>query len=138
VPVLEEVEAMTAEPFTIALPWMAPPLSLNDREHWRPKAKRVKAARTEVRWAVRGTSPRPPRVEAAEVVLHWRIPNRIRRDLDNLSASLKPAIDALVDEHILPDDDWTHVLLAGSRIHPPEPGQRAAMWLEVIPKEPIS
>jgi crossover junction endodeoxyribonuclease RusA len=131
-------EVDMTEPFTITLPWRSPPLSLNDREHWRPKAKKVKEIRAEVRWAVRATKPRPPRIEAAEVVLHWRIHDRRRRDLDNLAATLKPAIDALVDEHVLPDDDWTHVLLAGSRIHPPEPGQRAAMWLEVIPKEPIS
>lgn len=127
------------QPFTIALPWRSPPLSLNDRMHWRPKFEKTKRVQGEARWAIRtALGRRSVRLAAAEVVLHWRVPDWRARDLDNLSATLKPAIDALVDEAVLPGDDWRRVLMSGSRIHPPEPGQRAAMWLEITPKEPIA
>lgn len=120
---------------TIPLPWARPPMSLNDRQHWRPKAEKTKRVRLEALFAIRSARPRPKPVEAADVVLHWRVPDWRRRDLDNLAATLKPTIDALVDAGVLPDDDWQHVHLSASRIHPPEPGQRTAMWLEITPKE---
>ena len=86
---------MTASTLVVPLPWLSPPLSLNDREHWRPKAAKVRAARTEARWAIRAV--RLPRLPAAEVVLVWRVRDWRRRDLDNLTATLKPCIDALVE-----------------------------------------
>ena len=116
---------------TIPLPWAAPPLSLNDRMHWRPKAEKVRQAREAARWAIRAAQPRPTPMAAAEVVLHWRVPNLIRRDLDNLAATLKPVIDALVDEGVLPDDDWRHVTRASSEIHPPDPNRRPSVWVQI-------
>lgn len=113
----------------VNLPWPAPPLSLNDRQHWRPKAAKVRTARDDARWAIKAA--RLPRLPAAEVVLVWRVRDRRRRDLDNLVATLKPCLDALVDEGVLPDDDWTHVRLASTRIDPPNPERTCAVWLEI-------
>ena len=132
-------ERVTARPsavgtYSVPLTWISPPLSLNDRDHWRAHARKVAVARDEARWAIRAA--RLPALPAAAVFLNWRLPNNRRRDLDNLAASLKPAIDALVDEGVLPDDDWRHVVTSGCRITPPEPNTPASMWLTVTPKEP--
>lgn len=113
----------------VPLPWPKPPLSLNDRDHWRPKAAKVANARAQARWAIRAA--RLPAFETVHLTLHWRIPDRRRRDLDNLAATLKPVTDALVDEGRIPDDDWQHVLAATTRIHPPDPHARQGLWLEL-------
>lgn len=125
-------------PLIVPLPWPKPPLSLNDRMHWRPKYEKTKRVQGEALLAIRASRPRLPELDAAEVVLCWRVPDLVRRDLDNVVATLKPAIDALVQAGVLPRDDWKHVHLAASRIDPPEPGRRAGVWLEITPKEPLS
>lgn len=113
----------------IPLTWDRPPLSLNDRGHWRVRAKHTAQVREQARWSIRSARP-APRATAA-VTLVWRVPDNRRRDLDNLSATLKPTIDALVDEGVLPDDDWRHVTRATCRIEPPDKELGVAMWLEL-------
>jgi crossover junction endodeoxyribonuclease RusA len=120
--------------YLVPLPWLAPPLSLNDHEHWRERHRKGAAAKTDAHWAIKAA--RLPKMPAAAVVLHWRVPNWGRRDLDNMAASLKPAIDALVAAGVVPDDDWRHVVFSASKIHPPQPQQPAAMWLAVSPRDP--
>lgn len=128
---------MTAPLIVVPLPWARPPLSLNDRMHWRPKYEKTKRVQGEALLAIRAARPRVPRLLAAELVLCWRVPDLRARDLDNVIATLKPVADALVAAGVLPKDDWQHVHLASSRIDPPEPGRRAAVWLEITPKEPL-
>lgn len=113
----------------VPLPWAKPPLSLNDRDHWRVKARKVALARDQARWAIRAA--RIPAFETVHLTLHWRVPDRRRRDLDNLAATLKPVTDALVDEKCIPDDDWRHVLAATTQIHAPDPRARQGVWLEL-------
>lgn len=111
----------------IPLPWAKPPLTGNDRGHtrWTPFA-RVKG---EAQAAIRAARPEP--MIGAEVTLHWRIPNKGRRDSDNINATLKACLDALVAEGVLPDDSWVHVPRSGNEIHPPN-GEPAAMWLTLV------
>lgn len=111
---------------TIPLPWEKPPLTGNDRGHTRytPFA-RVKA---EARCAIHNAKVRP--LVGANVTLHWRIPNKRRRDSDNMGPTLKACLDALVAEGVLPDDSWVHVPKSGNEIHPPN-GEDAAMWVEL-------
>lgn len=123
------------DPFIVRLPWPKPPLSLNDRMHWRPKYEATKRVQGEALICIRNTKPRLPRLVAAEVVLCWRVPDLRERDLDNVVATLKPVIDALVQAGVLPKDDWKHVRQASTRIDPPEPGKKVAVWLEVTPRE---
>lgn len=113
----------------IPLPFATPPLSLNDRDHWRTKARKVSSTRDTARWAIRAA--RIPTFTTARVLLHYRVPDNRRRDLDNLAATLKPVIDALVDEGRLPDDDWRHVISASVQMHPPDPRARQGLWLEL-------
>ena len=111
---------------TIPLPWVKPPLTGNDRGHTRYSPfTRIKG---EAQAAIRAARPQP--VAYASVTLHWLIPNRGRRDSDNLGATLKAVLDALVAEKVLPDDSWKHVPHSGCEIHPPT-GEPAAMWVEI-------
>ncbi|WP_202033169.1 hypothetical protein [Nocardioides sp. WS12] len=115
--------------YEIPLPWTAPPISPNDRGHWATKARATGQARTEARWAIRAA--KVPLLDGCEVTLHWRVPDMRRRDADNLAATKKVVTDALVDEGVLGDDSWVHVAASTERIHPPEKGLPAAMWLSL-------
>lgn len=123
---------------TIPLVWTAPPITKNDtRRHGNHHAMRHKWANAlgEARWAIRAARPEP--LEHAVVTLHWRQPDRRRRDGDGAAPTLSACLDALVLEEVLPDDSWQHVLHSGVTCHPPVAGQPAAMWLTVDePEEP--
>ena len=88
----------------IRLPYVKPPLSLNDREHWAPRAKRVKEVRTASALLARQAGI--PRLESARVRLVWLVSDRRKRDRENIVATLKPAIDGLVDAGVIEDDAW--------------------------------
>lgn len=113
---------------TIPLPWTAPPVSQNDRQHHHVKAKAVALALAEARMAIRVARVEP--VAGAEVTLHYRVPDRRRRDADNLAVVLKVCQDALVAEGVIPRDDWVCVPKSGQQIHPPT-DEPSAMWLEL-------
>lgn len=116
---------------TIPLPWPKPPLSQNDRNDRRTGgARKIAEAKRQAAAAIAAASPRP--VAGANVDIHWAIPTRHRRDGDNLGPTLKVCLDALVAEGVLPDDSWAHVPRSGHVIHPPQPDQPAAMWLELL------
>lgn len=88
--------------WVLDLPWTAPPLSLNDRGHWRVKAKKTAHARALVTLTTRGNLV--PRLAACDVVLTYNPRDKRRRDADNLVALLKVACDAIVDAGVVPDD----------------------------------
>lgn len=110
---------------TIALPWAAPPISQNDRQHHHVKAKAVALALAEARMAIRAAQVEP--IVGAVVTLHYRAPDHRRRDADNLAATHKVVQDALVAEGVIPRDDWVHVPSSGQTIHPPD--GPAALWV---------
>lgn len=113
----------------IPLPWVKPPLSQNDRNDRRTGgARKIAEAKAQAQWAIKAARVTP--ITGAVVVLHWLIPNKIRRDCDNLGPTLKVCQDALVAEGVLPDDSWQHVPRSGHEIHPPT-GEPARMWLEL-------
>ncbi|KAB2809240.1 hypothetical protein F9L07_19560 [Pimelobacter simplex] len=114
---------------TIPLPWTSPPLAQNDRHHWATKARAFAEAKNNARWHIRAARISP--IVGAEVTLHWRVPDRRIRDADGPAPTLKAVLDALVAEKVLPADDWVHVPACGVRIHPPEKGMPAAMWVEL-------
>jgi hypothetical protein len=116
---------------SIALPWMKPPLVQNDRQHWAAKAKAFAEVKSAARWAIRAARPR--KLQAAEVTLHYRVPDDKVRDSDGPAPTLKAVLDALVDEGVLPADDWHHVPAVGVRIHPPRPRLPAALWVTLTP-----
>jgi crossover junction endodeoxyribonuclease RusA len=81
----------------VALPWPDKALSPNARVHWRrwhAAAKSYKrTAWVMARHALQGRQF--PAEGPISVRLVFRPPNLIRRDVDNMLASLKPAIDGI-------------------------------------------
>ena len=118
-------------PADIALPWPRPTLSKNEvrRTHYQAEAKARRLAIDEARWAIRAA--RRELVPYADVTLHWRMPNRGRRDGDGAQWQLSVCLDALVEEGVLHDDSWVCVRHSGVTTHAPEPGMPGGMWLEV-------
>ncbi len=80
--------------------WVRPPLSANDRMHWRRKAQLTSTVRSAARLAF-ANHPPAPRVE---VRMTWVVTTRHRRDADNTVPTLKAICDGLVDAGIVPDD----------------------------------
>lgn len=109
----------------IQLPWQKPPLAQNDRQHHMVKAKAFAAAKDDARWAIRAARVAP--IVGAVVTLHYRVPDKRRRDADGPAPTLKAVLDALVAEGVLPDDSWVCVPSCAVVIHPPQ--GPPAMWL---------
>lgn len=122
----------------IHLGYVRPPLSLNDRKHWRSRHRVVREVRTRVSWRVRQAAGRAglttPHVH---VQLAYVPPDARVRDPDNLVATLKPCIDALTQTGkdrgwpaypLVADDDPAHVSWSPPRIDRPD-GHGPRMWL---------
>lgn len=108
------------------------PLSLNDRMHWAVKAKATREVRESV-WAA-ARALRVPSLGHVHVRLVYVPRDSRRRDTDNLWATAKPAIDALVDAGVIPDDTSRYVTRHEPLIEEPVrdlPGAR--VWLTVWP-----
>lgn len=119
----------------IVLPFEHPPLTKNQvrRLHFRTEAKLRANAIESARSAIRAANIAP--MNAAVIVLNWRVPNNRRRDGDGADPTKALLIDALVLEGVLPDDSFRNVVHSGITTHPPIPGQPGAMWLAVTPIE---
>lgn len=95
----------------------------NARGHWAKKARAVKGYRRTADLTARSLvrASERPRWECAELRSTWYLPDRRRRDPDNLIASMKAGIDGLRDADILADDRglviWPPVL----RVDPERP-----------------
>lgn len=85
-------------------------LSLNDRDHYRARAVKVKAWRTHAEHAVRAAGV--PTLARATITGHIYKNRAGRYDPHNLFATLKPIIDGIVDAGTLADDDHTHLRAA--------------------------
>ncbi len=88
--------------WSIRLPWASLPLSANGREGWRKKAAITAEIRDTMRWLLKAAKI-PPLVKIS-VQLIWVASTVRRRDTDNTVATMKPVVDAIVDEGIVPDD----------------------------------
>lgn len=117
----------------IDLPWTSPPLRANDRRSWQAQHRTKSKALDEARWAIRAAHIEP--IVGAVVTLHYRVPDRRRRDSDGPEPTKKAVIDALVLEGVLPDDCWINVPRSSVEIHPPTE-EGPAMWLELTEVHP--
>lgn len=119
--------------YPITLPYPKPPLSLNDRGQT-PGARAARSAvaatiKHDVKALAKSAGIGPQ--EHIHVRLHYRPPNRIRRDADNLVATLKPCLDGLVAAEIIPDDTPQHLDWSAPRIHEPVTSREPLLWLTV-------
>lgn len=116
-------------PMVVHLRTSVRPLTHNDRFHWRKRARLVAKIREDVGWAAKAKKI-PPATEVT-VQLNYR-PGDGRpsvTDAPNLTATSKPAIDALVDAGVVPDDRDRYVTEEMPVIHR-GPGVRRC-WLVV-------
>lgn len=77
-----------------------PPLTSNQRIHWRTRAALTKDVRSLTASKANGI----PAMTACSVSLSWIVNDKRRRDADNLVPTLKAMCDGLVDAGIVPDD----------------------------------
>jgi len=81
----------------ITLPWPSAKLSPNARGKWAKKDDNRKAARSAGYWAAKQAGVGPDGFQFDEMALTFHPPDRRRRDLDNMLASCKAAIDGVSD-----------------------------------------
>ena len=91
---------------TFTLPWPPRTLSPNTRKHWRAHAAAKKGYRTACAWhaTCQGAKKLPP--GKLTVSLRFVPPDRRRRDLDNLIASMKSGLDGLADALGVDDNNF--------------------------------
>lgn len=97
-------------------------LSLNSRAHWSRRAEANRSLR-EVAY-FKAKEAELPRLRRGAVVVEFYLPDRRRRDLDNLLAACKPAIDGLVAAHVFEDDSINHITrITASYVGQKTPGE---------------
>lgn len=95
--------------FTLVFDWTRPPLTMNDRKHWRERAKATRLMRQAASWQARAARL-PADLPHVTVALTWVVKDRIRRDGgENLAPTFKALLDGLVDYGLVADDDQKHV-----------------------------
>lgn len=119
--------------WTIPLPYPGPPLSLNDRRSWQARHRITKQVRRDACLLARAN--RIPALDRCCVQLLYAPPDRRRRDDDNLTATLKPLCDGLVDAGIVPDDTVQFMVKPSPRLVA-APRPRAQLWLLVTELPP--
>lgn len=112
----------------IDLPYLKPPLSLNQRMHWAPKRERVAQLRSDaIRLALYHRLPKG--LDRVHIALHWQPTIRRNRDVDNPTPTLKALVDGLTAYGLTVDDDSEHVT-SGCVIDPVAPTAR--LWLRIV------
>ena len=108
----------------ISLSWPAKELNPNSRAHWAKRAKAAKAYRSEA-WATAWQAYKPFSFDSGRVTvsLLFEPPDKRRRDLDNMLASLKPAIDGIADAIGIDDENFSLLIRRGE----PTKGGRVAV-----------
>lgn len=93
----------------VTLPWPQRGLSPNARLHWAAKSKLVKRAKGDAFMLARSARPRdwPAGISSAIVAITFCPPDRRPRDLDNLVASMKAALDGIACAAGCDDSRWS-------------------------------
>jgi crossover junction endodeoxyribonuclease RusA len=117
-----------ARHWTFDLP-MTAPLSLNGREHWRVKAKKVAQVRKDACLSARAAHI--PHCSRISVELHYAPRDMRRRDPLNLVATLKPVEDGLVDAGVVPDDTPQYVLPTMPVVDAPIHGKHGRIYVVI-------
>lgn len=123
-----------ADVFVVPLPYLRPPLSLNQRLHWAAKAIKTQDIRKAVAVLARqhrtfvGGRVTWPVKPPVTVELVWTVTDRRHRDTDNPVPTLKACIDGLRDSGLLRDDSSEYVPWSRTRI---VLGAKAGLRLEI-------
>lgn len=104
----------TRREWTLTLPYLVPPLTLNHSHHW-TKTRVIRIGiRDAACWLAKAA--KIPKLTAVTLELVYHPRDSIRRDADNMAATMKPAIDGLVLAGVLDDDNAKHVLSTTQRV----------------------
>jgi Holliday junction resolvase RusA-like endonuclease len=118
--------------WTLALPYLAPPLTLNQRMHWAPRNRITQEIKQAVYVLAHGVNL-PQGLDRVTVTLHWRPATTRKRDNDNISPTLKAAVDGLVMYGLVQDDNTDH-LTSATVIDPTgKPGRVYVIIRELTP-----
>ena len=124
---------------SLDLPWPPAELNPNVRGHWADRHRATAQYRSDCFLITRDMINRAGRIKArvpvplptpvSATVTFW-MPNRRRRDLDNLLAAMKPAWDGLVDAGLLADDNADQLSIT---LKPPEyASSRGAAGVQLV------
>jgi crossover junction endodeoxyribonuclease RusA len=108
------------------------PWTLNDRPHWAKRRANSAQIYSEVGWRVR--QQRIPRQAHVTVQLHYAPGDNRRRDVDNLVASAKAAVDAIVRAGVVVDDRPEFVTHLMPAIHGGRCERRLWLVVETTPR----
>jgi crossover junction endodeoxyribonuclease RusA len=106
---------MTRE-WRLPLPYTAPPLSLNGRDHWTKRHRLTRQVIDDVTLLIH--AHKVPALDEATIWLEWTPAVRRQRDTDNLEPTRKAGIDAIVRAGRLPNDTPEYVRRPENRILP--------------------
>lgn len=126
----------------LLLSFTKPPLTLNDRFHWRKVHSLRKQVEDEVAGLIELARDQgidlevPPGMRLA-VELHYQPRVRRVRDTDNLVATLKPVADAVARAGLVPDDTPEFMAKPEPVIHLREDRAPVALWARLIPAPPL-
>lgn len=98
---------------TFTFPWPHRELSPNARVDRFTKAKRVKAYRTGTAWEAKAAGVARMDPQPLHLTITFQPPDARNRDLDNMLASIKAALDGLSDVLGVDDSLWSLTLLRG-------------------------
>ena len=111
---------------SLTFPWPPKELSPNvaRRLHWAKKATATKQYRSDCGWEAKlQTWDKDDKAYYFEslaspvlATVTFHVKDKIRRDIGNLDASLKPLWDGIVDAGILADDDYKHLRHGESKV----------------------
>lgn len=97
----------------INLPWPHRDLSPNARVHWRVKHRRCHSYRHTCSWACVDQGVRKIDAQAIKATIIFFPPDARRRDVDNMLASIKAAIDAVAEAIGIDDSKFNIELCRG-------------------------
>ncbi|MFL6112199.1 MAG: hypothetical protein ACJ786_12725 [Catenulispora sp.] len=116
--------------FTVELPAALVLLTANERPHWARRNAVTGAIRAAA--ATLARAAHIPALEQAWITVVLYPHNRRRPDPHNWGPSAKASIDGLVDAHVLPDDDWRHLLAVTFMLGPQRPVRQLALHITPI------
>lgn len=95
------------EPVRIELPWPSRVLHPNARVHWAAKARATKLAKSEAAWWAKAAGAKPIKANVLSVSITFFPPDKRRRDVDGMLASIKAYIDGIADVVGIDDSNWS-------------------------------